>query len=667
MDLGLFDPGLGPFPSREGFRGWSGSARDSVFVATDDATPGYLAGPLPPGRWHVALGLAKLAPQGCNYRVEIALDDALRSLYTPPAIPPRCLGAAGWYKGDLQSHTHHSDARGSLDDLVQAAIARGLDFLAVTDHNTISHHRAIAARADALLLIPGEEVTTYCGHANVWGVEGWVDFRVRDERDLDALIADVHASSGLFSVNHPKALPNCIGCDWEYSVPAEADGFEAWQGPWALRNWESLARYDTLLRQGRRLTLVGGSDRHQPSWPDTDPVELWVGSPTTWVYVDELSVTGVLQGLKRGRVCISESPTGPTLDVFTGEQAMGMLGDRHGPVEVMALVRGGKGERLRWLGPPGVLRDVAILSDPFEDRWTLEPNAFVRAEVVAADPQAVLDTLASRLERETVLVNRLFHAEKYLVLRLRHGHIDPREAGVGNIVNCGAAMYMAPVGMINAGNPGGAYQEAIEISGAHQSSYGREAAGVLAAAVAEALRPGATPDSIVEVSLRLAKDGTHDAIAAVTNAARTVSTWEDAIPVLRDAVRPYDTVGEQYRDPWLDARKPCRTKAIEELPVALGMLVATGGDYVATVLGGVNYGRDSDSIAQMGGSLAGALGGETVVPQRWLQRVSKASRRDFASIADDLAAVAQEVFAQDAEHWQCRMASFPTVEEAVSP
>lgn len=266
------------------------------------------------------------------------------------------------------------------------------------------------------------------------------------------------------------------------------------------------------------------------------------------------------------------------------------------------------------------------------------------------------------LERETVLVNRLFYAEKYLLLRLRHAHVDPREAGIGNVVNCGAAMYMAPVGMINAGNPDGAYQEAIEIAGAHQSSYGREAAGVLAAAVAEALRPDASPESIVATCLRLAKDGTRDAIAAVTQAARSVSSWQDAIPVLRDAVRPFDTVGEQYRDPQLDARKPSRKYAIEELPVALGMLVTTGGDYVATVLGGVNYGRDSDSIAQMGGLLAGALAGEGAVPSRWLARVSEASRRDFQSIADDLTAVAQEVFEQDKTQWQKRVIGFPTTE-----
>ncbi|GAB3932613.1 hypothetical protein GCM10027614_02120 [Micromonospora vulcania] len=93
------------------------------------------------------------------------------------------------------------------------------------------------------------------------------------------------------------------------------------------------------------------------------------------------------------------------------------------------------------------------------------------------------------LERDGVTFHRLAAAERWLVTRLHHAHADPREAGVGNIVNCGAAMYMAPVGIVNAGDPAGAYAEAVEIAGAHQHSYGREAAAVFAAAVAAAASP----------------------------------------------------------------------------------------------------------------------------------------------------------------------------------
>ncbi len=263
------------------------------------------------------------------------------------------------------------------------------------------------------------------------------------------------------------------------------------------------------------------------------------------------------------------------------------------------------------------------------------------------------------LETETVLVNRLFLAEKYLVLRLRSGQVDPREAGVGNVVNCGAAMYMSPVGIVNAGDPAGAYREAIDIAGAHQSSYGREAAGVMAAAVAAALRPGATVEDVVAACLELARDGTRDAIRAVTAAARGAKDWKDAVTVLRAAVAPYDSVGDDYREPDVDARKPSRRASIEELPVALGLLVASGGSYVDAVLGGVNYGRDSDSIAQMAGAIAGALNGSASVPERWISEVSRASRRDFSAVADGLAAVALEVLEKDRRRWQERLSGFP--------
>lgn len=263
------------------------------------------------------------------------------------------------------------------------------------------------------------------------------------------------------------------------------------------------------------------------------------------------------------------------------------------------------------------------------------------------------------MEMETQLVHRLFLAEKFLVLRLRYAHADPREAGVGNMVNCGAAIYMAPVGIVNAGDPEGAYREAIEVAGAHQWSYGREAAGVMAAAVAEALRPGATHDAVVDAALALARDGTGEAIRAVTAAARKCRGWEDAIPRLREAVRPFDSVGEDYRRPDLDARRASRTRAIEELPVALGMVVAAGGRWQEAVLGSVNYGRDADSIAGMAGAIAGALEGAEAIPSEWEAQVSEAGRIDLAGLAAELTAVAEEMFARDRERWAQRAARFP--------
>ncbi|MFD9521414.1 ADP-ribosylglycohydrolase family protein [Streptomyces sp. NPDC059979] len=265
------------------------------------------------------------------------------------------------------------------------------------------------------------------------------------------------------------------------------------------------------------------------------------------------------------------------------------------------------------------------------------------------------------LEAEALPLQRVFLAEKWIVTRLHYAHVDPREAGSGNIVNCGAAMYTAPVGIANAGNPAAAYAEALDIAGAHQSSYGREAAGVFAAAVAAACVPGATAASVVDTALALAKDGTRAAIAAVCEVAAAHRDFESALTPLRAAVAPYDSVGPDYRNPSLDARRPSRLQAIEELPIALGMLLIADGGYEGSVLGAVNYGRDCDSIATMAGAIAGALGGEAVVPAAWAKQVAEASRLDLHAPARALASVAREIFALDRTRRRAHESAFTAI------
>ncbi|MCX4509660.1 ADP-ribosylglycohydrolase family protein [Streptomyces sp. NBC_01619] len=262
------------------------------------------------------------------------------------------------------------------------------------------------------------------------------------------------------------------------------------------------------------------------------------------------------------------------------------------------------------------------------------------------------------LEAEALPLQRIFLAEKWLVSRLHYGHVDPREAGTGNIVNCGAAMYMAPVGLVNAADPAAAYAEALDVAGAHQSSYGREAAGVFAAAVAAACTPGATPTTVVETCLSLAKDGTRSAIEEVAEVAARHSDFESALRPLREAVAPFDTVGPDYRAPSLAARRPSRLHAIEELPIALGMLLVGDGDYRRTVLGSVNYGRDCDSIATMSGAIAGALYGEEPIPPDWVKTVAEASRLDLHAPARSLTEVTHEIFARDTRRRREHEAAF---------
>ncbi|MGW3315021.1 ADP-ribosylglycohydrolase family protein [Streptomyces fungicidicus] len=300
---------------------------------------------------------------------------------------------------------------------------------------------------------------------------------------------------------------------------------------------------------------------------------------------------------------------------------------------------------------------------------TLMTHALVRVYAAVRDhldAYAVADHLVPdlmtnprwipELEAHALPLQRIFLAEKWLVARLHYGHVDPREAGTGNIVNCGAAMYMAPVGLVNAAHPAAAYAEALDVAGAHQSSYGREAAGVFAAAVAAACAPGATADSVVAACLSLAKDGTRAAIEKVCEVASRYTDFESALGPLREAVAPYDTVGPDYRSPSLGARRPSRLHAVEELPVALGMVVVAGGDFRHAVLGAVNYGRDCDSIATMAGAVTGALG--SPVPQDWSKTVAEASRLDLWEPAATLTVVTREVFAHDVDRRRAHERAF---------
>ncbi|CCK30793.1 ADP-ribosylation/Crystallin J1 [Streptomyces davaonensis JCM 4913] len=377
----------------------------------------------------------------------------------------------------------------------------------------------------------------------------------------------------------------------------------------------------------------------------------------------------------------SGTPTGATLDDrITGALVGAAVGDAlGGPVEgyspeqiverhggrVHGIVGPWNGDAWRTARPlaPYHKGDGHVTDDTLMTHALIRVYATVRDHL---DAYAVADHLVPdlmtnprwipELEAEALPLHRVFLAEKWLVARLHYGHVDPREAGTGNIVNCGAAMYMAPVGLVNAANPPAAYAESLDIAGAHQSSYGREAAGVFAAAVAAACTPGATPDSVVAACLSLAKDGTREAIEKVCEVASRHSEFESALKPLRQAVARYDTVGPDYRAPSLGARRPSRLHAIEELPIALGMLLLSSGDYRRTVLGSVNYGRDCDSIATMSGALSGALG--HAVPEDWSKQVADASRLDLWEPARTLTAVTREIFARDVQRRRAHERAF---------
>jgi hypothetical protein len=334
LDLGVFDArsdGPGPSVSARGFRGWSGGRRAEFFISREEATPGYLAGELPAGRWRVILGLYKVAPAGVDVKLKIVVETDRATTARRASAPRRSTSprreAAGrnprWFAGDLHMHTVHSDGDWTVQGLASAAREAGLDFIFVTDHNTSSHHREVNEANDGSrrpLVMRGEEVTTYGGHANAWGLPtgAFVDFRVQpgDARGMSQVAARAHQLGALISANHPFAL--CGGCDWSYGdALKEFDAVEVWNGEWDATDESALKLWDGLLRRGLRPTAVASSDSHRAQNP--------IGRPTTHVSAAELSQAALLDSIRRGRVYLTRDARGGTLEF---EAATGDINSR---------------------------------------------------------------------------------------------------------------------------------------------------------------------------------------------------------------------------------------------------------------------------------------------------------------------------------------------------
>lgn len=266
-------------------------------------------------------------------------------------------------------------------------------------------------------------------------------------------------------------------------------------------------------------------------------------------------------------------------------------------------------------------------------------------------------TFVPELNEETLIIDRLFYPEKYIFMRHVLANCDPREGGIGNMVNCGAAMYIAPIGIVNAGNPKAAYDEAILFAMGHQSSYGLEAAGVLAACVAKAFEPGVSVDDIVRTAISLAKDGTKAAIQELTQAAYDLRQERDdmdkVIEVFQAIMLKYSPMGDDVSR-HIDKvgipsnhYTPSRLWSIEELPMALAFIVLNDGDYYRSILDGVNSGRDTDSIGVMAGVILGAMYGCEVIRKEDIEQLNKVNRLDLCAIADRFSGIAAQIIEDD--------------------
>ncbi|MGK5694876.1 CehA/McbA family metallohydrolase [Streptomyces sp. URMC 128] len=390
LDIGIFDD-RGTELGGRGFRGWSGGARTEFFIRADEATPGYLPGPVREGTWHIALGPYTVAPQGLSYEITITLTygepgEAVRPVYPPDRARGR---GRAWYRGDCHLHSWYSDGRRTPAEIGALARAAGLDFINSSEHNTHSAHAHWSDVAgDDLLVMLGEEVTTRNGHVVALGTDPgtFVDwrYRARDNR-FGRFARRIRSAGGLVVPAHPHAT--CVGCNWKFGF-GEADAVEVWNGPYTPDDEVTLADWDSMLVASVRdgcdwIPAMGSSDAHRD--PDA------VGHPQTVVLADDLTRQAIQEGIRAGRSYVAESAKlelsfrasgGRGEHAGIGER---LRVDRDTPVTVRLEVTGAPRCTVRFVTDQGVLHTSAPLpvsgSGVVEWRTTPSYAAYVRAEL----------------------------------------------------------------------------------------------------------------------------------------------------------------------------------------------------------------------------------------------------------------------------------------------
>lgn len=183
-------------------------------------------------------------------------------------------------KLDLHVHTCYScDATTTLKEVLTQSKKRGLDGVAITDHDTVEGARKLA-RSGEIVVIPGVEVSSLQGH--ILGLN--ITRPIPPGLDVRETIRRVHDAGGVAVAAHPSVF-------YKRMMGRVASNFDAIEVINASAFPFSLSTYlNRRLASGLDLAQTAGSDAHYVSE---------IGFAYTLVDADE-EVDEIVQAIKRG-------------------------------------------------------------------------------------------------------------------------------------------------------------------------------------------------------------------------------------------------------------------------------------------------------------------------------------------------------------------------------
>ena len=218
------------------------------------------------------------------------------------------------------------------------------------------------------------------------------------------------------------------------------------------------------------------------------------------------------------------------------------------------------------------------------------------------------------------------------LVELAKSGVPPSELGrlwpFPNVVSMARASH--PLGLINAGDPQGAADDSFEVGKvyAQETAFALRWAALYNATIAEACKPNATVESVLDVAKRFvhyrAEAGSlyalYDTIEReVSHALGLASKHTDSM-VMRDEFYEFYEGGRYFNYGM--------SQANEIVSKGLAVFAISRGDPKEAILTAVNFGRDTDCLAAVAGGLAGTFSGVKAIPEEWVAQVNEATLQD---------------------------------------
>ncbi len=250
------------------------------------------------------------------------------------------------------------------------------------------------------------------------------------------------------------------------------------------------------------------------------------------------------------------------------------------------------------------------------------------------------DDFAAAWRRDIIKANNTYKgagfSEIIAIKNLLKGLQPPQSGQHLHSWSDGLAMRVAPFGIVSVGDPQQAAHLASNDGSVSHSGEGIYSGQAVASAIASAMN-GDSLDNIIIAALDvIPKDSwTYNSInRGVEIGDNVMDVWDALTPLYRSIACSFYF--------WTDV-------APEAVGLAFGLIKAAQGKFEDAVLGAVNIGRDTDTIAAISGAICGAMNGIQAIPEKWTKHISNArgicinivKDMNIIEVADELSSLAQ--------------------------